>query len=134
MVGFKFDWDSSIEVGIPKVDLQHQELFKIARNIEQILMINCMGITNDQLLHIIGELRDYVTYHFYEEEIFMQQINYPQFLTHRQSHEAFKADINKIDIDDLTSSLQNLKDLLQNWFFDHILIEDKAIKTFLMAL
>lgn len=131
MVDFKFDWDSSIEVGIPNIDLQHQELFKIARNIEQLLIINCMGVTNEQILHIIGELRDYVTYHFYEEETLMQQINYPQLLTHRHYHEAFKANINKIDIDDLTSALQNLKDLLQNWLFQHILIEDKAIKTFL---
>ncbi|MBQ6600414.1 MAG: hypothetical protein IIX36_02100, partial [Clostridia bacterium] len=42
--------------------------FKLGRHIEQLLLVYCAGITDTELLNLLYELRDYVTYHFYEEE------------------------------------------------------------------
>lgn len=131
MIDFTFDWYSYIETGIPKIDLQHQELFRIGRNIEQVLLISYKGLENEDLLSIICELRNYITYHFYEEETLMQKINYPEFLSHKQSHDAFMHKINAVDCDNLYDSLKDIKELLGDWFFNHILLEDHAINTFL---
>ncbi|MDF2879214.1 MAG: hemerythrin [Clostridia bacterium] len=131
MFDFKFNWDPSIETGIDRIDAQHRELFRIGRSIEQILLTDFVEVDNAHLLTIIVELRNYITYHFYEEECFMQQINYPDFASHKFYHDALIKEINEIDCDNLHDSLSALKDLLSSWVLGHILIADHAIKTFL---
>lgn len=131
MFDFKFNWDKSIEIGIPIIDDQHKELFRIGRRIDQILLINLTGVNDDQLLSIVCELRDYITYHFYYEEAFMHDINYPNFLSHKNSHDNFKSIINTIDYDNLYSSLKSLKELITMWVFEHILVDDYALKPFI---
>ena len=125
---FKFNWDSSIEIGIPNIDAQHKELFRIGRSIEQLIITNYAGTDDEQLLDIICEVRNYITYHFYEEEMFMKNINYANFVSHKNYHDLFKIKINSIDCTNLKNSLEYLKELLTTWFFEHILIEDHNLK------
>ena len=58
MFDFKFNWDPQIETGIAEIDDQHKVLFRIGRDIEQLLQYRCIGVTEKQLLDIICELRD----------------------------------------------------------------------------
>ena len=44
MFDFNFNWDDSLTLGIEKLDMQHRELFKIGRDIEQLLLIQCIGV------------------------------------------------------------------------------------------
>lgn len=37
MFDFKFDWCKEMEIGVPIVDAQHQELFRIGRDLEQLI-------------------------------------------------------------------------------------------------
>ncbi|MDF2612820.1 MAG: hemerythrin [Clostridia bacterium] len=131
MFDFKFDWDKSVEIGVPEIDSQHQELFRIGREVNYMLLINFNNITEDQLLTIVGELRNYITYHFYYEEAFMNEINYPNFLAHKNSHQNFKNKVNALDCDNLRSSFKILKELLVTWVFEHVLVEDYNLKAFI---
>lgn len=134
MTDFTFEWYSHIEIGIPTIDAQHQELFKIGRHIEELLLVPPYALEDQSLLLILCELRNYITYHFYEEEQLMQQVNYPELAPHKNSHAILQKAVNTIDCDTLRDSLADIKQLLEKWVFDHVLIEDHALGSFLKKL
>lgn len=134
MVDFKFNWDPSLELDIPLIDTQHQQFFRIGREIEQLLLIYCAGTTKKDLLNILYELRDFVTYHFFTEEEYMSSLNYPDIDAHKKNHQLFKNYINKIDYDRLCTSpqkaLTEIKDELAKWVFNHMVHFDRAFGEF----
>lgn len=128
MSDFKFDWDNSMNTGIETIDLQHKELFKIARTIEQFIIINVTGVNQKDMIDVISEIRNYVSYHFYEEERIMQEYNYSNYIEHKKVHDDFQAKVVHISCKNLLqnpySVLLELKDKLQDWVFNHIMVED----------
>ena len=131
MFDFKFDWKDDLNINIESVDSQHKELFRIARGIEQMLLTGCVGMESDRLLGIVRELREYVSYHFYEEERIMKEVNYSRYEEHAKIHEEFKEVITNIDWEVLkeepSQELKKIKDSVQDWIFQHMLIEDKKM-------
>lgn len=131
MLNFKFDWDPRLSLDIPNLDKHHQHFFKLGRDIEQLLLIQCAGVTNKDLFNLLYELRDYVTYHFYEEEKIMEEIGFPEFEAHKLHHQEFLDYINHIDYDKLCtnpySELRNIKEDMVNWAFTHIVQQDQKL-------
>ncbi len=132
MFDFKFDWDKTIEIGIDEIDTQHKELFRVGRDIEQLILTNAAGFTEERILDLLCELRNYTTYHFYTEEQIMRRQNAPELEAHRAQHEGFVKYINGINCIQLVAEpveeFMKIKDYIQTWFFNHILVEDKKIK------
>lgn len=128
MFDFKFDWCTEMECGIKIVDDQHRELFRIARSIEQLIMHDCHNANWKQLLDIVCELREFVAYHFYMEEDLMQKYNYSEMIKHKASHLCFKVNVIDIDITALNETplavLLGIRESLQDFLFNHILVED----------
>lgn len=138
MFDFKFDWCKEMELGIEIIDLQHQELFRIGRSIEQLVMNGCRTATQEQLLDIVCELRDYSAYQFYTEEDLMLKNSYPNYTRHKAAHDTVKNFILGIDLPLLGKNpdqvLPHVKDELQTFLFDHILTEDDELCKFLKTL
>lgn len=135
MFDFKFDWCEEMKCGVAVMDEQHQELFRIVREIEQLIMHECRNVTSQQLLDIVCELREYTAYHFYTEEDLMDKYTYPSSAKHKAEHLALKTRILQIDLPALSNDpnrmLSNLKVLLQHFLFNHILQEDKTLGAYL---
>lgn len=133
MFDFQFDWDESIEVGIEDIDEQHQRLFRIGRDLEQLILTDCKAADGRQILDMLCAIREYMTYHFYTEEKILKETNHPEYESHRQQHENFKKTINAVDYEKLlenpTQELNKIRVYLQEWLFDHILHEDKKCFT-----
>lgn len=131
MFDFKFDWCKEMECGVEVIDKQHQELFRIGRDMEQLIMNGCRNATTKQLLDIVCELREYVSYHFYTEEDLMKKYSYPDTIKHTVSHLNYKMQILQIDLPNLSKHpdkvLPQLKDELQDFLFNHILVDDLAL-------
>jgi len=129
MFDFKFDWASNMETGYSDIDTQHKQLFKIGRDLEQLIRIQCIGVTDKQLLDIVCELRDYTGYHFYEEERMMQEMNYPRITAHKKFHKKCSDYIMKLDLPKIKAEpmkqLKLIKDEVQNWIMEHVLSEDR---------
>ena len=93
--------------------------------------------TNKDLFNLLYELRDYVTYHFYEEEKIMKEINFPEFDQHRLEHQKFLTCINRIDYDKLCANpcdeLKKLKDDMTDWSFTHIVQQDQKLISYYNA-
>ena len=141
MFDFKFDWASNMETGYEGIDTQHKQLFKIGRDLEQLIRIQCIGVTDKQLLDVICELRDFTGYHFYEEECMMQEMNYPRMAAHNKFHKKCSDYITKLDLPKIKKEpmkhLQMIKDEVQDWIMTHVLSEDRdmidAYKKYLEA-
>ena len=129
MFDFKFDWAPDMETGNVDIDTQHKQLFKIGRDLEQLIRIQCIGVTDKQLLDIVCELRDYTGYHFYEEERMMQEMGYSRITAHKKFHKKCSDYIMKLDLPKIKEEplkyLKLIKDEVQHWIMAHVLSEDK---------
>ena len=137
MFDFKFDWCKEMEIGVPIVDAQHQELFRIGRDLEQ-LIFRGQNATKQELLNLVCELREYISYHFYTEEELMATHNYPSLSQHITSHNKFRTNIVDIDLPLLGQRpdlvLPQIKESLQDFLFNHVLTEDKALGLYIIKL
>lgn len=128
MFDFKFDWVKSMETGVEDVDTQHKQLFRIGRDIEQLLRIQCIGVTDKQLLDIVCALRDYTGYHFYVEERMMEEMCYPRITEHKKFHKRCSDFIMGLDLPKIKAEpvkqLEKIRDEVQTWIMNHVLNED----------
>lgn len=128
MFDFKFDWVKSMETGVEEVDTQHKQLFRIGRDIEQLLRIQCIGVTDKRLLDIVCALRDYTGYHFYIEERMMEDMCYPRITEHKKFHKRCSDFIMELDLPKLKAEpveqLEKIRDEVQAWIMNHVLSED----------
>lgn len=128
MFDFAFDWRKELETGIKKIDEQHQRLFQIGRDVEQLIRVDCIGVTDKQLLDIVCELRDFVAYHFYEEEALMENTGVENLVKHRKEHERLKKTVQEFDVRELkknpVKNLKKIKEEMQDAIFHHMLILD----------
>lgn len=128
MFDFVFNWHADLSIGIDKIDEQHKALFKIGRDMEQLLQRQCIGVTDKQLLDIICALREYAAYHFYEEELLMEKGGYSKLEEHKAEHNKFADYITMIDCPKIRTNpnleLKKMKNDVQNHIFEHILNED----------
>ncbi len=135
MLDFKFDWCKEVETGIALMDTQHKELFRIGRDVEQLVICHCIGATNKQLLDIVLELRDYVCYHCYHEEELMKENNYPDYEKHKKRHDELIQFILSVDCRKLSEEpytiLRKVKTYLQDWIFNHLLVDDVDLGQYL---
>ena len=129
MFDFKFDWSKSMETGLEGIDTQHKQLFRIGRDLEQLLRIQCIGVTDKQLLDIVCALRDYTGYHFYEEERMMQEMCYARITAHKKYHKKCSDFITKLDLpkvkEEPVEQLKMIKEEVQSWIMNHVLSEDR---------
>ena len=137
MFDFKFDWLPEMDSHIMDIDVQHQQLFKVGRDMEQLLRIKCIGVTDKQLLDIICQLRDFSAYHFYVEESLMEEMNYSKLEEHRETHKRYSEYIMNINLPKLKENpekeLRLIKDEIQEWIFEHVLHTDREFSEAYLA-
>lgn len=131
MFDFLFDWTAEFNTNIEILDTQHKEFFRIGRDCEQLIQIKCIGVSDKQLLGIVAALKEYITYHFYEEEGMMLDYAYPDSEKHKESHKQIAKRIAEIDIHALKvnsmEELKKIREMLQDIVFWHMLSEDKPM-------
>lgn len=128
MFDFNFDWSKDMETKIFEIDSQHKEFFRIGRDMEQLLLMKCANVTQKELLDIVCELREYVGYHFYQEEVWMREAAYSRTEEHVKKHNEFREVIMNIDCPALAANpyveLKKLRDIVVDWVFSHMLHDD----------
>ncbi len=122
-----FSWNSSYEIGNEKIDLQHKHLVEILSTLFESMRV---GLGYKQVESTILELKDYTITHFKDEEQFMREINYPNYIEHVEAHQYFVEMVEDFDKrhknGEIALSL-NILDFLKNWLTNHILTADKEI-------
>lgn len=120
------EWNDSLSVGIPEIDLQHKKLLKIAGELYE-LCVNGTDLKN-QLPVVLKRLTDYTVYHFTEEEKFQRKYGYEQVDFHKLQHDQFVTkvmeQINKLNTSSVKEALEFYK-FLAMWVTMHIAKADK---------
>lgn len=117
--------------GTEFIDEQHTELFRIADEAYNVLKDNFMSDKFDNIVAIIGQLKDYAIKHFTEEETYMKSIQYKKFLSHKIEHDDFIEKLDSLDFNQMdrnqSETLVDLLEFLSDWLVHHILEKDKLI-------
>lgn len=121
-----FNWKSHYQIGDTKVDAQHQRLFELAN---QIVKASGQG----EITRLIMLFYQHVREHFQTEEALMKQTGFPDYPTHRDSHNLM---LDKLI--DISKTIQrrewdshDIQNFVSEWILSHILSEDMELGEFL---
>lgn len=79
-------WKDSYRLGVERIDNQHIELFRMTED-----LVNAVknGATAEACQKALGFLKDYVIYHFRDEEAYQASIHYSGIKAHQDEHRQF---------------------------------------------
>lgn len=127
-------WTSTLAVGVPELDRQHQELFRrIDRLLDAVLRQDRSEA--GRLLEFLG---GYVRDHFAAEERLMAEVSYPDAERHVQEHRDFARRLAELDAQfaagGATAALVfALEREAVGWLRDHVYFTDVALGRFVHA-
>ncbi|MDR1872327.1 MAG: hemerythrin family protein [Deltaproteobacteria bacterium] len=121
-------WSKTLETGIPKIDEQHQELFRQA----DFLLDRSKA---DKVEATLKFLKDYVAKHFFDEEAFHRASQYPKAEPHKQLHVEFSGGLKKqleeyFKATNKSASILTINSMVTGWLRDHIMRHDKEFATY----
>lgn len=91
----EIQWAERYRTGIPFVDAQHQELFRVVARLQEALARNL----GDQVLRSqLDELLALLKVHFRDEEEFLRRYNYPEILEHMSEHTSLFSELEQIKL------------------------------------
>lgn len=127
----KFAFTEEYKTGIDMVDEEHKRLFEIIEDTDKLIHAQLLHDKYDEIMRILGELKDYTVMHFQDEEMYMESIGYAGLEMQRMAHQAFIYKLNEINLDEMDDNQQEyLEELIQfllGWLVNHILKMDKRI-------
>jgi len=113
-------WSNDLSVGIEDMDHDHKRLINLVNNL-QMAVLYPAGESYER--KALKEVVDYTVYHFKSEEDLMQQYDYPDFDSHKQTHVDM---IEKVSHfmeayeNNRDASIHELTIYLKNWLLEHI--------------
>lgn len=117
-------WSAEYIVKIPEVDKEHEELSKKINGLYEAMMTgrDCKVVNK-----IADELISYTEKHFINEEKMMISDIYPDAVSHKVSHDKLFLQLKTLMEDICTENKRDIFKItsLDDWFVDHLLIEDK---------
>lgn len=125
-------WKPNLSVKVTDIDEDHKKLFKmINRLFGATLSLN----PGEVLRTILGELTDYVIFHFNREEEYMRQYAYPDYETHQKAHQHLLEAVGRFRQNmewGMTANLgEEVETSLRDWLVAHIQVKDKELGKFL---
>lgn len=104
-------WKDSYLLGVEQIDNQHKELFRMT---EELIRAVGEDASTEEYQKIVGFLKDYVIYHFRDEEDYQASIRYAGIEAHKKEHRQF------------TQTVLNYEKRLKETGFDRGVMKDLA--------
>ncbi|MGI5865054.1 MAG: bacteriohemerythrin [Myxococcales bacterium] len=86
-------WTQDLTVGIEAIDRQHRRLFEI---VDGLLEAMQSGKGRAEVAKVLDFLNEYVLEHFALEERAMQEMNDPNYASHKAEHDVFRKTIDRL--------------------------------------
>jgi voltage-gated potassium channel len=129
-------WNDSLMTGVPLMDQQHKALI---HHIENFDALCASAQTHRALDELLPQLKDYVKYHFSEEENLMQQLanDYEQLQEHQAIHQRFITQLEDMEGQranwgDLQTAIR-MRTYLHDWLVHHIAGTDQSLARQLLS-
>jgi methyl-accepting chemotaxis protein len=124
-VSVGIDWSDVLGVGITAMDDEHKELFKRINKLLVALVGDEAGSQTADLEAIVEFIRQYIDFHFRDEEKLLLAEGYPRYDAHRQLHASYEAEFAGIGKELKAKGfspalLIRIQDKLVNWLLEHI--------------
>lgn len=128
-------WESRYETGVAEVDEDHRRLVALINELDAVLEA---GGDLMRVGMIIDALIDYTHYHFSREEALMAGAGYDEAGDHAISHSQFGhflgGLVGSCMVQPSREAAARVRDYLQEWLMDHILVEDMKFVAVLGAV
>lgn len=122
-------WKDSYRVGVDRIDQQHIELFRMTED-----LVNAVkdGATVEAYQKALGFLKDYVIYHFRDEEEYQASIHYSGIEAHKREHRQFTQTVldyekrlkeNGFDV----KTMKDLAGTVTAWLIYHVVDTDQKM-------
>ena len=122
-------WKDSYRLGVDRIDEQHMELFRMT---EELVTAAKNGATVETFQKILAFLKDYVIYHFRDEEAYQASIGYSGLEAHREEHRQFTQTVLNYEkrLTENGFDVKIIKDLagtVTAWLIYHVVDTDQKI-------
>lgn len=122
-------WKDSYRLGVDRIDNQHMELFRMTDD-----LVNAVknGANVEVYQKILAFLKDYVIYHFRDEEAYQASINYSGMTAHKEEHRQFTQTVLNYEkrLTENGFDKKTMKDLagtVTAWLIYHVVDTDSKI-------
>jgi hemerythrin len=118
----EYVWDESVRTGHEFIDEQHKQLFMAVNS----LMKACEeNRGKEELSKSLNFLNDYTIKHFFDEEQIQRKFNYPEYSSHKELHESFKATVRDLKVRMImkgasTELIEEVRAKIGDWLVTHI--------------
>lgn len=124
-------WSTKLETAIEEIDIQHKELVRMVNLLHKSMRLQ-KG--SKEVGGILNDLAEYTVFHFGFEEGLFQQSDYPEYESHKKTHEELVAKVVafQTDFDSGKATItMDLMDFLTDWLKNHIMKTDMEYAPFL---
>ncbi len=126
-----FEWGKEFETGVPQMDKQHKNLFKLAKEFYTALKSSNRDKAREKLLAFTNALKA----HLIDEERFMEEIKFPELEDHKKLHQNLREMIEEVKEEferNDHKAYQRSISLIMSWLFTHIKKSDKKYGEFII--
>lgn len=126
-------WKEKYRIGVKEIDEQHQELFRRVSNfIETVQGKGSWEERMEKVKETMEFMKEYVVFHFEDEEKCQLEIGYPLVDAHKQEHIKFKEEVGKyIELFQKRGYseelVQEFGGKLMTWLILHVAVSDQKI-------
>lgn len=122
-------WKDSYRLGVERIDHQHMELFRMT---EELVNAGKNGAEVETCQKILAFLKDYVIYHFRDEEAYQESIHYSGLAAHKREHRQFTQTVLSYEkkLTENGFDQKTMKDLagtVTAWLIYHVVDTDQEI-------
>ncbi|HIY22633.1 MAG TPA: bacteriohemerythrin [Candidatus Flavonifractor merdigallinarum] len=124
-------WKDSYRLGVERIDQQHMELFRMTED-----LVNAVkeGASVEVYQKALGFLKEYVIYHFRDEEAYQASIQYSGLEAHKEEHRQFTQTVVNYEkrLTECGFDEKTMKDLagtVTAWLIYHVVDTDQKIVT-----
>lgn len=122
-------WKDSYRLGVDRIDNQHIELFRMT---DELVVAARDGAPVETCQKILSFLKDYVIYHFRDEEAYQASVGYQGIEAHKAEHRQFTKTVLDYEkqLEANGFSQKTMKDLAGNvtaWLIYHVVDTDQKI-------
>lgn len=125
-------WNSNFRMGIEAIDNEHKMIIDSFAKLYELMKA---GHGHEYYQELLLFLKNYVRFHFENEELFQQEMHYDQYEQHHRIHEGFKTKIEEIfeahrEQPVSNADLVKINMFVKSWLTHHILVEDRKFGDF----
>ena len=124
-----FIWKEEYSVGIHEIDKQHKEIFTLVNDLSQLCAIDDTKSYGTFKI-MLSSAMEYFENHFWEEEKYMQEKNYPMYSEHKNEHGTMLREIKEMAVKigkDETITINIITSYLKEWYMAHFFGADKEM-------